>query len=111
MNIAALCDADTAVGLRLAGVHQIFVPTAEKTPTQLWHTLLDHLDDIALLIITEAFAASIGREFEEFRLLFLQKRPAPFFSFFATASDCFSFSGSAFRQPGTANSSRIIRTR
>ena len=68
MNIAALCDADTAVGLRLAGVHQIFVPTSEQTPTQLWHTILDHLDDIALLIITEAFAASIGKEFEEFRL-------------------------------------------
>jgi len=68
MNIAALCDADTAVGLRLAGVHQIFVPTSEQTPTQLWHTILDHLDDIALLIITEAIAASIGHEFEEFRL-------------------------------------------
>lgn len=68
MNVAALCDTDTAIGLRLAGIHRIYIPDKTKTAKQLWHTLLDEVSDIALLIITEKLAEEIGKEFEEFRL-------------------------------------------
>jgi len=68
LNIVALCDKETAVGLRLAGIKTIYIPDKEKTDVQHWHDIEDSITDIGLIIITEKIGESIGKELNEFRL-------------------------------------------
>ena len=68
MNIVALCDKDTAIGLRLAGIHTMFIPDAEHTTTQLWNKIEEEHTEIGLVIMTEAIADELGKQLEQFRL-------------------------------------------
>ena len=63
MRIAALCDNDTAVGLRLAGVNDLFVPN-NKT-LDVWNKIIER-DDIGILFITEKIAEDLGKYLKEF---------------------------------------------
>ena len=65
MKLAAICDADTAVGLRLAGLHDIYI--ADDNPVRLLDTISDR-DDIGIVFITEQMAEQIKRDLKEFRL-------------------------------------------
>ena len=38
MKLAGLCDKDTATGLRLAGVKELFIPAGDELP--LWKSIL-----------------------------------------------------------------------
>lgn len=71
MKIAALVDQETAVGLRLAGVHELFIPTQE-TVRSMFHDLTKRTD-IGVVIITEQIAQDLGTVLKEFRIH--QKRP------------------------------------
>ncbi len=65
MKIAAICDNDTAMGLRLAGIQDCFVSRDNSLP------LFDELtqrNDIGILFITERIAEQIGKQLKEFRL-------------------------------------------
>ena len=65
MKLAALCDPDTAVGLRLAGIHELFIP--RENPL----TMLDEItqrSDIGVVFITEHIAHDISKHLKEFRL-------------------------------------------
>ena len=68
MKVIALCDKDTAAGLRLAGIETVYVPSEEKTAAQYWHEIEDHIESIGLIIVTEHIADEIGKELNEFRL-------------------------------------------
>lgn len=68
MNVIALCDKDTASGLRLAGIQTVYVPTEEKTALQYWHEIEDQIESTGLIIVTEEIAEEIGKELNEFRL-------------------------------------------
>ena len=68
MNVIALCDKDTAAGLRLAGIKTVYVPTKEKTALSFWHEIEDNIQSIGLIIVTEEIAEQIGKELNEFRL-------------------------------------------
>lgn len=69
MKIVALCDSDTAIGLRLAGITDVYVPKPEeKTAIQLWNTIEDEHTNIGLVLITEEIAESLGKQLSEFRL-------------------------------------------
>jgi len=35
MNIIALCDKDTAIGLRLAGIHEILIPDEKEMKSEI----------------------------------------------------------------------------
>jgi V/A-type H+-transporting ATPase subunit F len=64
VKLAAICDKDTAVGLRLAGIHELFIP---EKPLR----ALDEIKkrkDIGVLFITEEIAELLGKELTEFRL-------------------------------------------
>lgn len=65
MKIAALCDRDTAIALRMGGIHEVHVPdnNAEKT----WNQLSDR-DDIGILFVTEKIADTVGKKMREYRL-------------------------------------------
>ena len=65
MKLAAICDPDTAMGLRLAGVHEVF--TVEKSPIQAFDELQER-NDIGVVFINESLADTIGTQLKEFRL-------------------------------------------
>lgn len=66
MKLVAICDSDTAVGLRLAGIKEVYIP--KNNPV----TILDQLsgrNDIGIVFITEKIAQSIMKNLKDFRLL------------------------------------------
>ena len=66
MRLAAFCDKDTAVGLRLAGLTDIYIPK-ENNEKDLWFDLINR-DDIGVLFITEKTAESLGEHLRGFRI-------------------------------------------
>jgi len=71
MKIAAICDEDTAIGLRLAGVHEIYVP--ENNAREIFREVTTR-EDVGVLFITEAIADLISRDIKEY---LLQQRGYP----------------------------------
>ena len=66
MKLAALCDQDTAVGLRLSGIHEIFVVDKDNS-INLWNQISEK-DDIGVLFVTEKIAEDIGKYMKDYRL-------------------------------------------
>jgi V/A-type H+-transporting ATPase subunit F len=67
MKIAAICDRDTAVGLRLAGIHELFIP--EENPVKILDTISERTD-IGIVFITEKISQSISKYLKDFRLIY-----------------------------------------
>ena len=67
MKIAGICDRDTAVALRLAGVKDLFFDN--KNYVKLWNDLIQR-DDIGIVFITEQIAEELSRELKDFRARF-----------------------------------------
>lgn len=65
MKLAAICDKDTAVGLRLAGIHELFIPS--ENPIKILYKISER-DNVGVVFITEKIAESIIKELKEFRL-------------------------------------------
>jgi len=65
MKLAALCDNDTAVGLRLAGVQELFVPNGNTK--ELWNKITER-DDIGILFVTENISEDLGKYLKDFRI-------------------------------------------
>ena len=65
MKLAALCDEDTAVGLRLAGIKETYVPKEDSA--KIWKELSER-DDIGIIFITEQIVEDLQRELKDFRL-------------------------------------------
>ncbi len=65
MKLAALCDEDTAVGLRLAGIQEIYV--SEGNEVKLWNQISER-DDIGIVFINEKIAEDLGKYLKEYRL-------------------------------------------
>ena len=66
MKIAALCDIDTAVGFRLAGIQDIFVPNGNEK--ELWNKICEQ-ENIGIIFITEKIADALGQYLKEFRII------------------------------------------
>lgn len=66
MKLAAICDRDTAVGLRLAGVHELFV--VDDSPVKMLDEISEK-SDIGVVFITEKIAQEISKYLKDFRLL------------------------------------------
>ncbi len=65
MKLAALCDKDTAVGLRLAGIQEIYV--SEGNEVKLWDQISER-DDIGIVFINEKIAEDLDKDLKEYRL-------------------------------------------
>jgi len=65
MKIIGLCDTNTATGLRLAGLTELYTP-AEDVLT-IWRELISR-DDIAIIFITEDITQKLGKHLKDFRL-------------------------------------------
>jgi len=66
MKLAALCDADTAVALRLAGLTEIY-NSEDGNEKEIWFNLIDR-DDIGIIFITEKIAESLDKYLRDFRI-------------------------------------------
>jgi V/A-type H+-transporting ATPase subunit F len=66
MKLAGLCDKDTAAGLRLAGIKELFIP--EKNEMYLWNKIKER-DDIGILFITEEIVRILGNHLKDYRLI------------------------------------------
>lgn len=65
MKLAALCDSETAAGLRLAGIQNIFITQGDELNK---FNELKEQNDIGVVFITEIIAKNISKELKEFRL-------------------------------------------
>ena len=65
MKLAAFCDNDTAVGMRLAGVSELFIPNGK--PLDVWNQIKER-DDIGILFVTEQIAEDIEKYLKDFRV-------------------------------------------
>jgi len=66
MKLAGICDKDTAVGLRFAGIQELYVPNRDDA-VKIWDQLSER-DDIGVVFISEKIAEDISRELNEYRL-------------------------------------------
>lgn len=66
MKLAALCDKETAVGLRFTGIQDIYITQPETLQTQFLE--LTKRTDIGVVIITERITQELGTLLKEFRL-------------------------------------------
>lgn len=65
MKIAAFCDSDTAAGLRLAGIKEIYLGNENLVKT--WNEITDK-HDIGIVFITEKIAEEIEKYLKDYRL-------------------------------------------
>lgn len=65
MKIIGICDRDTAVGLRLAGVQELYTPGEDAV--KIWNNLTDR-EDIGIVFITEKISEDIGKTLKDYRL-------------------------------------------
>lgn len=70
MNIVALCDHHTAIGLRLAGISDVRVPDPfeQQETIKLWNKIEEETVDIGLIILTEQVAEFLGKQLDQFRI-------------------------------------------
>ena len=66
MKLAGLCDKDTASGLRLAGVKEIYIP--DENELVLWNQIKER-DDIGILFITEEIVQILDKHLKDYRLI------------------------------------------
>jgi V/A-type H+-transporting ATPase subunit F len=66
MKIAGICDKDTAVGLRLAGIQEFFIPDKDN-PRKTWQEFSER-DDLGVVFITEKIAEEMSKDLKEFRI-------------------------------------------
>ncbi len=66
MKLAGFCDKDTATGLRLAGVKELFIPEGNELP--LWNELKER-DDIGILFITEKVVKILDKHLKDYRII------------------------------------------
>jgi V/A-type H+-transporting ATPase subunit F len=65
LKLAALCDKDTAVGLRLAGITELFISNGNSTKV---FDKITEKTDIGILFITEKISQEISKYLKDFRL-------------------------------------------
>ena len=67
MKLAGLCDKDTATGLRLSGVKELFIPDGNELV--LWNQIKER-DDIGILFITEQIVQILDKHLKDYRLIY-----------------------------------------
>ncbi len=66
MKLAAFCDKDTATGLRLAGVKELFIPEGNELPV--WNEIKER-EDIGILFITEKIVRTLDKHLKDYRII------------------------------------------
>ena len=66
MKIAGFCDKDTAAGLRLGGVKELFIP--DENELALWNQIKER-DDLGIIFITEQIVQTLGKHIKDYRII------------------------------------------
>jgi V/A-type H+-transporting ATPase subunit F len=66
MKLAAICDRDTAVGFRLSGIKDIFIPNGNNA-LHIFNKIQER-DDIGILFITEKIVEDLDKHLQDFRV-------------------------------------------
>ncbi len=66
MKLAALCDQETAVGLRFTGLQELYIAEPQTAPALFQE--LTKRSDIGVVIITERIAHELGTVLKDFRI-------------------------------------------
>ena len=64
MKIVGICDNDTAIGLRLTGIEDLYIPNGDAV--KIWNEISDR-NDIGVVFITEKIAEDIGKRLTDYR--------------------------------------------
>ena len=67
MKLAGFCDPDTATGLRLAGIKELFIPDGNEI--LLWNQIKER-DDIGVLFITEQIVKILDKHLKDYRIIY-----------------------------------------
>ena len=67
MKLAGFCDNDTAAGLRLAGVKELFIPDGNELA--LWNEIKER-EDIGILFITEQIVQTLDKHLKDYRIIY-----------------------------------------
>ena len=67
MKLAGFCDKDTAAGLRLAGVKDLFI--SDGNELVLWNQIKEK-EDIGILFITEKIVQTLDKHLKDYRLIY-----------------------------------------
>jgi len=65
LKLATICDRDTAMGLRISGIKEVFVP--DGSALQIFNQIQER-DDIGILFITENIVEDLGNHLKDFRI-------------------------------------------
>ena len=65
MKLIGICDKDTAIGLRLAGVKELYIPNGNLI--NIWNQISDR-KDIGVIFITEKIVEEIYNRLNDYRL-------------------------------------------
>jgi len=65
MKLIGICDKDTAVGLRLGGVKDLYIPNGNLN--NIWNEISDR-NDIGVIFITEKIVEDIYERLNDYRL-------------------------------------------
>jgi len=67
LKLAGFCDNDTAAGLRLAGVKELFIPDGNELA--LWNEIKER-EDIGILFITEQIVQTLDKHLKDYRIIY-----------------------------------------
>ena len=65
MKLIGICDKDTAVGMRLAGVKDLYIPNGDVV--KIWDEISDR-NDIGIIFITEKIVEAIYDRLNDYRV-------------------------------------------
>ncbi|MCD6571822.1 MAG: V-type ATP synthase subunit F [Thermoplasmata archaeon] len=66
MKVAAICDKDTAIGLRLAGIKDVYTPGNDLETFNLINKLIE--EKFGVVFINEAISNKLGKRLYDIRL-------------------------------------------
>jgi V/A-type H+-transporting ATPase subunit F len=65
VKLIGFCDSDTAIALRLAGLHEVYVP--EDDAISIWNSITER-SDVGIVFITERLVEILGKHLRDYRI-------------------------------------------
>jgi V/A-type H+-transporting ATPase subunit F len=65
VKLIGLCDQDTAIALRLGGIHEVYVP--KDNLISLWNSITER-NDVGIVFITEQLVEDLGNHLSDYRI-------------------------------------------
>ena len=67
MKIAAICDRESAVGMRFGGITNVYVPNEDQNPLNIFYEVVGR-DEFGVVFVSEGLAVGMSKQLREYRL-------------------------------------------